>query len=238
MRSLWEAGFKNQKQMKPGKQGPKLPHQISQGEEGSNIGHVNERYVYKLGIFPENLSLLFPSPLPNNSQNLLRRIKSTIHTPQTTCVPCVPCINCLSDMPSIIYRNLPGPVGDCLKPSSLATTATVPLSPTTSLVYTTSHLGLDLVTGQLVKNSIEAELEAVFSCLDAALKDAGVSSGLFQAFKLVSYLVDPAHESIMQGIFQRLFPGHTPTWTMVIVKEINVPGMSAEISAEAALFHV
>lgn len=221
--------------MKPGNQGPKLPHQISQREEGSNIGHVKERHVYKLGIFPENFFLLFQSPLPNNSQNLLHRIKSAIHAPQPICLPR---IHCLSDMNSIIYRNMPGPVGDCLKPASLATTATVPLSPTTSLVYTTSHLGLDLVTGQLINSSIEAELEALFSCLDAALKDAGVSSGLFQAFKLVSYLVDPAHESIMQGIFQRRFPGHTPTWTMVIVKEINVPGMSAEISAEAALFHI
>lgn len=140
-------------------------------------------------------------------------------------------------MSSIIYKNLPGPVGDCLKPASLATTATVPVSPTTSLVYTTSHLGLDLTTGELVNSLIEAELEAIFDCLDAALKHAGVATGLFQAFKLVSYLVDPAHEKVMQDIFKRRFPGHTPTWTLVIVKEINVPSMRAEVSAEAALFH-
>ena len=113
----------------------------------------------------------------------------------------------------------------------------MPVSPTTSLVYTTSHLGLDLTTGELVNSSIEAEMEAIFNCLDAALKHAGVSTGLFQAFRIVSYLVNPAHESVMQEIFKRRFPGHTPTWTMVIVKEINVPGMSAELSAEAALFH-
>lgn len=133
---------------------------------------------------------------------------------------------------------MPGPVGDSLKPLSLATTATVPISSTTSLVYTTSHLGLDLVTGKAINSTIEAEFEAAFDCLDAALKDAGISSGLFQAFKMVSYLVDPAHESVMQEIFKRRFPGHTPTWTMVIVKEINVPGMRVELSAEAALFHV
>lgn len=140
-------------------------------------------------------------------------------------------------MRSITYQNLPGPVGDCLKPFSLATTATVPVSPTTSLVYTTSHIGLDLKTGELVNSSVRAEFEAIFDCLDAALKNAGVSRGLAEAFRLVSYLVNPEHESFMQEIFKLRFPGHTPTWVLVIVKEINVAGMRAELTAEAALFH-
>lgn len=140
-------------------------------------------------------------------------------------------------MSQIIYQNLPGPVGDCLKPSSLATTATVPISPSTSLVYTTSHIGLELKTGYLVNHSIEAEFEAIFDCLDAALKNAGVKNGLAEAFKVVSFLVDAKHDPVMQEIFKRRYPGHTPTWTMVIVKEINVPGMSAEMTAEAAIFH-
>lgn len=142
-----------------------------------------------------------------------------------------------SNTMSITYKNLPGPVGECLKPSSLATTATVPVSPTTSLVFTTSHIGLDLKTGDLVNSSVVAEFEAIFSCLDAALKNAGVSKGLGQAYKLVSYLVNPQDEAVMQQVFQKMVPAHTPTWTSVIVKEIVVPNMRAEVVAEAVLFH-
>ncbi|KAJ5454495.1 uncharacterized protein N7458_005451 [Penicillium daleae] len=140
-------------------------------------------------------------------------------------------------MPSITYKNLPGPVGDCLKPASLATTATVPISPTVSLIFTTGHIGLNLTTGDLVNHSAEAEFEAVFDCLDAALKDAGVSNGLRQAYKLVAYLVDSGDEAIMMQVFQRKFPGHTPTWTSVVVKEIVAPKMRAEVAAEGVIFH-
>ncbi|KAJ5097070.1 hypothetical protein N7456_007791 [Penicillium angulare] len=139
-------------------------------------------------------------------------------------------------MSTITYKNLPGPVGECLKPSSLATTATVPVSPTTSLVFTTGHIGLDLKTGNLVNSSVEAEFSAIFDCLDAALKDAGVSNGLGQAYKLVSYLVNGEDESVMQQIFQQRFPGHTPTWTAVVIKSIVVPNMRAEIAAEGVIF--
>lgn len=139
-------------------------------------------------------------------------------------------------MSSITYQYLPGPVGDCLRPSSLATTATIPVSPTTSLVVTTGHLGLDLQTGALVNSSAEAEFNAIFSCLDAALKNAGIANGLFQAYKLVSYLKNAEDEALMLRVFQQRFPGHTPTWSTVIVKEINVSSMRAEIAAEGALF--
>ncbi|KAJ5213046.1 hypothetical protein N7449_000215 [Penicillium cf. viridicatum] len=87
-------------------------------------------------------------------------------------------------MPSITYQHLPGPVRDCLKPFTLATTATIPVSSTNSLVVTTGHLGLDLKTGELVNTSAEAEFHAIFSCLDAALKNAGIVKGLHQAYKL------------------------------------------------------
>ena len=141
-----------------------------------------------------------------------------------------------AEMPSITYQNLPGPVGDCLKHASLATTATVPVSHTTSLVSTTSHIGLDLKTGKLVNDAATAEFEAIFACLDAALKNAGVAEGLTRAYKLVSYLVNPEVETVMQRVFQSRFPGHTPTWTVAIVKE-TVPGMRAEVTAEAVRFH-
>lgn len=143
----------------------------------------------------------------------------------------------LKAMSSVTYKNLPGPVGDCLKPSSLATTASVPVSPTTSLVYTTGHIGLDLQTGKLIDGPAEREFEAIFNCLDAALKHAGVTFGLRQAYNLIAYLVDSADESTMMKVFQQKFPGHTPTWTTVVVKEIVVPNMRAEISASGVIFH-
>ncbi|KAE8138373.1 hypothetical protein BDV38DRAFT_282049 [Aspergillus pseudotamarii] len=140
-------------------------------------------------------------------------------------------------MSKTTYQNLPGPVGDCLKPASLATTATVPVSSTTSLVYTTGHIGLDLKTGALVHETAEAEFEAIFTCLDAALKNAGVNQGLAQGYRFISYLVHVEDEEVMQNVFRRMVPGHTPTWCTVIVKEINVKGMRAEIAAEGVVYH-
>ncbi|PLB49687.1 YjgF-like protein [Aspergillus steynii IBT 23096] len=138
-------------------------------------------------------------------------------------------------MSSITYQNLPGPVGDCLKPL-YATTAKVPVSPTTSLIYITGHIGLDLATGSLVSETPEAEFEAIFKCLDAALKHAGAARGLAQSYRLTSYLVNAEDEKTMQEVFQRLVPGHTPTWCTVLVNAINVKGMRAEITAEGAAF--
>ncbi|KAJ5385882.1 hypothetical protein N7509_008423 [Penicillium cosmopolitanum] len=139
-------------------------------------------------------------------------------------------------MSSVIYKNLPGPVGDCLKPS-LATTATLPVSPTTSFVYTTGHIGLDLETGNIINSPVENEFEAIFDCLDAALRHAGATLGLRHAFNLVAYLVDSTDEETMMRVFRQKFPGHTPTWTTVVVKEIVVPKMRAEISASGVIFH-
>ncbi|KAE8345512.1 hypothetical protein BDV24DRAFT_159376 [Aspergillus arachidicola] len=137
---------------------------------------------------------------------------------------------------SIVYQNLSGPVGDCLRPASYSTTARVPISPTTSLVFTTGHIGLNLQDGSLVNDTLEREFEAIFRCLDAALKNAGATAGLNQAYRFTSYLVRSEDEPVMQGVFKKMFPGHCPTWNLVIVKEINVPGMSAEITAEGVIY--
>ena len=39
----------------------------------------------------------------------------------------------------------------------------------------------------------------------------------------------------MEGVFQRMVPGHTPTRCSVLVKEVNVKEMSAEIAAEGVI---
>ena len=140
------------------------------------------------------------------------------------------------DSPQTIYRNMPGPVGDCLRPASLSTTAIIPVSESTSLVVTTGHIGLDLSTCALINDTIEHELNAIFSCLDAALRDAGATNGLRAAYKFTSYLTSAAHEPIMQEVFKRRWPGHSPTWTTVFVSAIIVPDAHAEIVAEGVIY--
>lgn len=138
---------------------------------------------------------------------------------------------------AVKYDNLPTPVGDLLKSASLATTATIHISPNTSLVVTTGHVGLDVDSGALVNGSIELEFEAIFKCLDAALRHAGAKNGLSQAYRFTSYLTKTEDEQVMYKVFQRMCPAHTPTWCLVIVGQINIEGMSAEISAEGVIFH-
>lgn len=138
--------------------------------------------------------------------------------------------------PSPEYHHLPGPVGKLLE-GTYSTTVSVPVSPTTSLVYTTGHLGLDLSTGSLVRSSLEDEFNAIFDCLDAALKNHGVSGGCGQALRFISYLTSPDHEPTMQSVFKKRWPGHQPTWVAVIVSEVvGGGGMHGEIAAEAAVY--
>lgn len=137
----------------------------------------------------------------------------------------------------ISYQLLPGPVGKLLE-GTYSTTARVPISHSCSLVYTTGHVGLDLESGKLVSSSLKAEFEAIFRCLDTALKNAGVQKGCGGAFKFTSYLSSADCEATMQAVFKTRWPGHYPTWTTVLVTEIaGASHMHAEISAEAAAFH-
>ncbi|KAI9150866.1 endoribonuclease l-psp family [Paramyrothecium foliicola] len=133
--------------------------------------------------------------------------------------------------PSVQYQWLDGPVGEMLRSSSLATTATVPLAG--KLVVTTGHVGLDLETGQFVTSSIDAEFKAIFNCLDAALRNAGVAQGLASAHKIVAYFTRAEDEQKMLGLFRERYPGRTPTWTSVVVSGIVNPSVHAEVQAEA-----
>lgn len=129
------------------------------------------------------------------------------------------------------YQWIPGPVGEMLRSASLATTASVKLGGT--LVITTGHVGVDLKTGKMVTSSLEAEFNAVFDCLDTALRNAGVKSGLWKAHKVVAYLTNAEDEAQMLDIFRQRYPGHTPTWTSVVVASLVNPGMHLEVQAEA-----
>ncbi|KAL3441116.1 hypothetical protein BJX65DRAFT_314149 [Aspergillus insuetus] len=134
------------------------------------------------------------------------------------------------------YQWLPGPVGAMLRTSSLATTASIPLSPTTTLITTTGHIGLDLSTGETITSSVEAEFNAIFNCLDAALRSAGMYGGLGDAHKVVAYFVHAGDEKVMLDLWRERFPGCTPTWTSVVVCGIVVEGVRAEVQVEGVLY--
>ncbi|RSM04625.1 hypothetical protein CDV31_009949 [Fusarium ambrosium] len=129
------------------------------------------------------------------------------------------------------YQFLPGPVGEMLRSASLATTASIPITGT--LVITTGHVGVNLKTGELVTSSVEEEFNAVFDCIDAALRNAGVSKGLGSAHKLIAYFTRAEDEATMLALFRKRWPGHTPTLTSVVVAALVNPGMHLELQAEA-----
>lgn len=132
---------------------------------------------------------------------------------------------------STTYQWISGPVGKMLLGASLASTARVPLAG--ALVVTTGHVGVDLATGQFVTESLEAEFNAIFDCLDAAFQNAGVPQGLAVAHKVVAYFTCAENEDTMLNIFRQRYPGHTPTWTSVVVSTLVNSGMHAEVQAEA-----
>ncbi|RSL52624.1 hypothetical protein CEP53_008021 [Fusarium sp. AF-6] len=129
------------------------------------------------------------------------------------------------------YQFLPGPVGEMLRSASLATTASIPMTGT--LVITTGHVGVNLKTGELVTSSVEEEFNAVFDCIDAALRNAGVSKGLGSAHKLIAYFTRAEDEATMLALLRKRWPGHTPTLTSVVVAALVNSGMHLELQAEA-----
>ncbi|KAI8724369.1 hypothetical protein NCS52_00005800 [Fusarium sp. LHS14.1] len=132
---------------------------------------------------------------------------------------------------SVRYQFLPGPVGEMLRSASLATTASIPITGT--LVITTGHVGVNLKTGELVTSSVEEEFNAVFDCIDAALRNAGVSKGVGSAHKLIAYFTRAEDEATMLALLRKRWPGYTPTLTSVVVAALVNPGMHLELQAEA-----
>ncbi|KAJ0421681.1 hypothetical protein BJY00DRAFT_311983 [Aspergillus carlsbadensis] len=133
------------------------------------------------------------------------------------------------------YTWLPGPVGAMLQRTSLASAARIPLSPTTTLITTTGHIGLDLATGETVTSSPTAEFHAIFTCLDAVVRNAGMRGGLGDVHKVVAYFVHAADEQVMLGVWRERFPGRTPTWTSVVVSGI-MGGGRAEVQVEGVVY--
>lgn len=135
--------------------------------------------------------------------------------------------------PGITYTQTPGPLGDLYNSNGSSHTATIPSN--TSIVTISGQPGFNLKTGQLVSTSTEAEIEACFDCVEAALRSAGVENGLAAVFKMTSYLLDVRLEPLMMEIWRRRVPGHKPVWITIGVASLAVPGMHIEMVAEAVI---
>jgi reactive intermediate/imine deaminase len=70
-------------------------------------------------------------------------------------------------------------------------------------VYLSGQIGLDPVSGELVKGGIEAEARRVFTNLAAVAEASGAS--LAAAVKVTIYLVDFGHFAVVNGIMQEFF---------------------------------
>ncbi|KAH8157244.1 hypothetical protein CIB48_g11005 [Xylaria polymorpha] len=91
----------------------------------------------------------------------------------------------------------------------------------------TTHVGLDLDTGRLITSSIQDEFTAIFVCLDAPLRHAGIERGVGDAHKITAYLVNPNDEPAMQTIFREMYPGSSLAWAKVVNNVLNAKEMSA-----------
>ncbi|KAI1610491.1 Endoribonuclease L-PSP/chorismate mutase-like protein [Exophiala viscosa] len=134
---------------------------------------------------------------------------------------------------SVEYFRRPGPGGLDCEATGFSNTVVLPAN--ARVVITAGQAGINIETNQLVTSSPEAQIEAAFDCLDAALKTAGVSNGLASAYKVTSYLTDPRYDSLMMEIWRRRCPGHRPIWASVGSHVLVLPGMIIELQAEAVL---
>ena len=131
------------------------------------------------------------------------------------------------------FSQSPGPLGELFHSTGVSHAAKVPLNG--HLVVTAGQPGFDLKTGQLVTSSIRDEAEAVFNCVEAALKSAGVTEGLAAAHKFTVFLLDFKHDDILMEVWRNRHPNHRPAWITIGINQLAVEGMHFEIQAEAII---
>ena len=86
-----------------------------------------------------------------------------------------------------------------------------------------------------MEDSIAAQIEACFDCVDAALKAAGVEEGLGKVVKFVTYMLDCRNEPLMMEIWKKRFPALQPCWTCIGTSNLCLQGMVLEMDAEAII---
>ncbi|GKZ51759.1 hypothetical protein AbraIFM66951_007064 [Aspergillus brasiliensis] len=129
------------------------------------------------------------------------------------------------------FASPPGPVGRLFTNMGISHAAIVPA--TAKIVITSGEPGLNLQTGELVTDSLEAQFRAAYDTVDAVLKHAGVTNGNFGAYKFTALLLDMQNEELLMSIWRERYPGHTPVFMAFGVKQLGMEGMQVELRAEA-----
>ncbi|KAF2670935.1 YjgF-like protein [Microthyrium microscopicum] len=82
---------------------------------------------------------------------------------------------------------------------------------------------------------LQAQIENAFANVDLALKNAGASKGVGQAYKVVSYHCPLGEKTteLMVKAFRKHFPDHRPLWTEIGVAKLGLPDMKVEIEVVA-----
>lgn len=137
-------------------------------------------------------------------------------------------------MPSYFsYHQPEGPVGVACKAAGFSNSIVLPKNART--VITAGQAGMDLSTGTVVTTSVADQIDAAFTCLEAALLAAGVTDGLKAVYKVVSYFADCRYEPLMMEIWRKRVPDNWPTWTCIGSSGFCVQGMVCELQCEAVL---
>lgn len=103
------------------------------------------------------------------------------------------------------------------------------------LVFVSGQLPLDPVTGDVVGNSIEEQMERTLANIAAILESAG--SGLDHVLKITIYIADLALAARANAVYAHIMGEHRPARAMV--PTLPLPrGCLVEIEAIAALGEV
>ncbi|MEO0005611.1 MAG: RidA family protein [candidate division WOR-3 bacterium] len=99
-----------------------------------------------------------------------------------------------------------------------------------NLVWTSGQIGIDPVTGELVKGGIEAETEQVMKNLGAVLRAAG--SGFDRVIKSLIFITDMKDFACVNAIYARYFQEPFPARSTVQVAALP-KGAQVEIEVVA-----
>ena len=100
-----------------------------------------------------------------------------------------------------------------------------------SLLFVSGQGARDPRTEQLVGTDVESQTEQVLKNIQAILQAGG--SDLQYVLRCGVYLIDIGEFSLMNGVYARMFGGHTPARTTVQVAGLPAPGLRVEIDCVA-----
>ncbi len=132
------------------------------------------------------------------------------------------------------YFQTPGPWGAEGQAAGYSQSVNFPANG--RIAVTAGQPGIDLKTGKLVTSSKEAQIEAAFDMVDAALKAAGASGGLATAHKMTIFYLDIRNdEPILMGILRKRYPDTRPALLAIGTPTLAISGMHVEVQAEAVV---